>query len=206
MEGLTNLIWRKYTNPWSIWVRFFILPMLIVSMWSRVWLDQWSLILIVMTLAWIWFNPRIALSKKTKNVWAMQAILGERLWLDRQNNLIPEHHFFVITALQIIVIVSFLTCVVGIVLLNKWLTFFGLCFTYIGMCWFLDRMVWLYNDDKLSREKSKLKILELKRRRIRKQQVKLQVKQQVKLQVKQQVNQQVRQQVKILLKHRVAKV
>jgi len=165
MEVLTNIIWHKYTNPWSIWVRFFILPMLIISMWSRVWIGQWSLILVLITLAWIWFNPRLSPSKKTKNLWAIQAILGERLWLNRHKNYIPQHHFFVITALQIIVIVSFVTCLAGIIILSPWITFFGLSMTYVGMCWFLDRMVWLYNDDKLQKEKTRIKKLREKRKR-----------------------------------------
>ena len=165
MEVLTNIIWHKYTNPWSIWVRFFILPMLIISMWSRVWIGEWSLLLILFTFIWIWFNPRISPKKKVKNIWAMQAILGERIWLNRHNNFIPEHHFFVITALQIIVIISFLTCLAGIIILNPWLTFFGLTITYLGMCWFLDRMVWLYNDDKLKREKIKIKLLRQKKKK-----------------------------------------
>jgi len=169
MEVLTNIIWRKYTNPWSIWVRFFILPMLIISMWSRVWIGQWSLLLVLLTFIWIWFNPRLSASKKTKNIWAMQAILGERIWLNRKNKLIPEHHFFVITALQIIVLSSFIICVAGIIILNLWLTLFGLAMTYIGMCWFLDRMVWLYNDDKLQREKNRIKILRQQRKRQQRQ-------------------------------------
>ncbi|MFV2061597.1 MAG: DUF6653 family protein [Gammaproteobacteria bacterium] len=165
MEVLTNFIWRKYTNPWSIWVRFFILPMLIISMWSRIWFGQWSLLLLLFTLAWIWFNPRLTSTKKTKNIWAMQAVLGERLWLNRHSNLIPEHHFFVITALQIIVIISFLVCLAGIIILSPWITFFGLSMTYVGMCWFLDRMVWLYNDDKAQKEKVKIKLLRQQRKR-----------------------------------------
>jgi len=165
MEVLTTIIWRKYTTPCSIWIRFLILPMLIISMWSRVWIEHWSLALILLTFIWIWFNPRILPKQKSKNLWAMQAILGERIWLNRHRQLIPEQHFFVITALQIMVIISFLTCIAGIVILNLSLTFFGLTITYICMCWFLDRMVWLYKDDKLQREKNKIKTLRRQRQR-----------------------------------------
>lgn len=172
MEVLTTIIWRKYTNPWSIWVRFLILPILIIAMWSRVWIEQWSLLLVLITIIWIWFNPRISPNKKPKSIWAIQAILGERIWLNRHDNLVPEHHYFVITALQIIVSVSFLTCVAGMIILSPCLTFFGLLMTYTGMCWFLDRMVWLYNDDKLEREKQKIKILKRKRQRIRQRLIK----------------------------------
>jgi hypothetical protein len=167
MEVITNFIWKKYANPWSIWVRFFILPMLIISMWSRIWIEQWSLLLVLITLAWIYFNPRISPNKKTKNIWAIQAVLGERLWLNRHKYLIPEHHFFVITALQIIVIIGFVTCLVGILFLNVWLTFFGLSVTYICMCWFLDRMVWLYNDDKRLREENRIKLIRQQRKKQR---------------------------------------
>ncbi len=170
MAVITNLIWRKYTNPWSVGIRFLILSMLVVSTWSRVWIGYWSLLLILLTLLWIWFNPRIFPDKKP-NVWAMQAILGERIWLNRQDEFIPEHHFFIITGLQFIVFISFFICIGGAVFLSLWLTIFGLVLTCLMMCWFLDRMVWLYKDNKQQRENNRVRALQQQRKLKRKEQL-----------------------------------
>lgn len=169
MSDIINLIWRKYTNPWSVGVRFFILSMLVISAWSRVWIEYWSMLLILFTLVWIWFNPRLFPIKSTNNVWTMQAILGERIWLNRHDEYIPAHHFFIITGLQLSVSISFLICVAGIIFLNLWLTIFGLVLTFFSMCWFLDRMVWLYKDDKQQREKNRIKMLQQQKLKCKKQ-------------------------------------
>ncbi len=168
MEVLTNLIWKKYANPWSVWVRFIILPLLIMAAWSRVWIAEWSLVLISLTIIWIWFNPRVFQNKQTDNLWTMQAILGERIWLNRKNIYVPEQHFFVIYALQLFVMLSFFSSVVGVIILNIWLTVMSLVLTCMSMCWFLDRMVWLYNDDKQMRDRNKLKLQQQQRRSTRK--------------------------------------
>ncbi len=168
MEVLANIIWKKYTNPWSVWVRFIILPMLIMAVWSRVWIGEWSLVFILLTFIWIWFNPRIFPNKQASSFWTMQAILGERIWLNRKNIYVPEQHFFIIHALQLVVILSFLSCVVGVIILNIWLTLFGLALTCMSMCWFLDRMVWLYNDDKHHRDRRKRILQHQQQRRVQK--------------------------------------
>ena len=39
-------------------------------------------------------------------------------------------------------------CIYGVVRLHVWPTLFGIASTYMGKSWFLDRMVWLYEDMK----------------------------------------------------------
>jgi hypothetical protein len=165
MEVLIDFIWKKYTNPCSVWVRFFIITLLILSIWSRIWIDEWSLVFIFTTCLWIFFNPRIFPVKFSNSIWTMQAILGERIWLNRKNGLIPANHYFIISGLQYIVMLSFLLSILGTILLSIKLTVFGLILTFVGMGWFLDRMVWLYNDDKRQREIIKNDLLKRKRKK-----------------------------------------
>ncbi len=35
---MTDAVWQRHTNPWSVWTRYASLPLLIVAIWSRVWL------------------------------------------------------------------------------------------------------------------------------------------------------------------------
>jgi len=57
-------------------------------------------------------------------------VLGERVWINRKQIPVPEHHRLVPNLLS------------GI-------SGFGLLFLiYTGKVWFLDRMVWLYEDMK----------------------------------------------------------
>uniref|UniRef100_A0A832H3E3 Uncharacterized protein n=1 Tax=Oscillatoriales cyanobacterium SpSt-402 TaxID=2282168 RepID=A0A832H3E3_9CYAN len=35
--------WARHANPRSVWTRFTVLPMLILAIWSRIWLGWWSL-------------------------------------------------------------------------------------------------------------------------------------------------------------------
>ena len=39
-------------------------------------------------------------------------------------------------------------CIYGVVRLQVWPTIFGIALAYVAKSWFLDRMVWLYEDMK----------------------------------------------------------
>ena len=36
--------WSRHANPWSVWTRFLVFPILALAIWSRVWLGWYSLI------------------------------------------------------------------------------------------------------------------------------------------------------------------
>lgn len=82
------------------------------------------------------------------NNWASKAVLGERVWLNRKQVAIPKHHGLAPVLLSGISGLGFLCLVWGLYYLDLWPTFFGGALVYAGKVWFLDRMVWLYEDMK----------------------------------------------------------
>ena len=54
---LTDENWMKHANPWSVWTRYSVLPVIVLAFWSRVWIGWWSIIPVIISLAWIFFNP-----------------------------------------------------------------------------------------------------------------------------------------------------
>ena len=47
-------------------------------------------------------------------------------------------------------------CIWGLIKLSAWETIFGMVIVLIGKSWFLDRMVWLYDEMKVSVESAEL--------------------------------------------------
>lgn len=54
---LTDENWMKYANPWSVWTRYPVLPLIVLAFWSRVWLGWWFLVPALISLAWMFVNP-----------------------------------------------------------------------------------------------------------------------------------------------------
>ena len=146
--SMSDETWQRHTNPWSVWTRFSVLPLLIVAIWSRVWIDWWSLVPITLAVIWAWYNPRIFKIPKSTSNWASMSVLGERVWLNRNNISVPVHHKIMPNILNIVAMIGLPFIVWGIWMLNIWAMFSGCIFVYAGKLWFLDRMVWLYRDMK----------------------------------------------------------
>lgn len=138
--------WARHANPWSVFTRATVLPLLIVAIWSRVWIGQWAWGLVVLGLLWTWLNPRLFPPPTSTRNWASKSVLGERVWLNRQSIPIPEHHRGVPHLLNAIALIGSLLVIWGLVALAIWPLLLGLALTYAGKFWFLDRMVWLYTE------------------------------------------------------------
>ena len=148
---MSDDVWQRHANPWSVWTRYLCLPLLCLAVWSRTWIGWLSLIPIALICLWIWLNPRVFSKPKTKNNWASKAVLGERVLLKHPKSDIPDHHKTSIAILKLVTSIGFLLAVSGLVFFHAWLTILGTVITIIGKTWFLDRMVRLYQD--LGKEK-----------------------------------------------------
>jgi hypothetical protein len=73
-------------------------------------------------------------------------VLGERIWLARKEVPVPPHHRVAPNVLSAVAALGAILVVVGVVLLELWPTLLGAALVYAGKLWFLDRMVWLYQD------------------------------------------------------------
>lgn len=138
--------WFRHANPWSAWTRAATMPFLVLAIWSRVWLGWWSLAPIGVLIIWIYLNPLLFARPRSLHHWASRAVLGERLWTERRFPPGQRLHRILPRVLSIIAAGGTLALIVGLVRLDIVLTSAGMCVAYLAKFWFLDRMVWLYED------------------------------------------------------------
>ncbi|WP_088243959.1 DUF6653 family protein [Calothrix rhizosoleniae] len=143
---MTDTVWARHANPWSVWTRYGSLPLLIGAIWSRVWLSWGALIPTLVVILWIWLNPRVFPKPNTTRQWASKGVIGERIWLNQKQVPIPSHHHPVIAFTNTINAIGFGICVWGLWSLAPWPTVLGLSWVILGKTWFLDRMVWLCDE------------------------------------------------------------
>ncbi|MBW4619352.1 MAG: hypothetical protein KME17_08335 [Cyanosarcina radialis HA8281-LM2] len=146
--SMSDAVWARHANPWSVWTRFTALPLLVLAIWSRVWLGWWAIVPVALAVLWTWFNPRVFPKPASTNNWASKAVLGERVWLNRNVIPVPQHHQRVPSILSAVSASGVIFLVWGLVALNVWSTLLGTVIIYLGKLWFIDRMVWLYQDMK----------------------------------------------------------
>jgi hypothetical protein len=144
--------WARHANPLSVWTRNTVLPFLILAFWSRVWLGWWALVPVAGALIWMWVNPRLFSRPESTDNWASRAVLGERVWANRDRDPVPEYHRKVPNILSAVSGTGFVFVIWGVYALEIWPTVFGVTVVYLGKLWFLDRMVWLYLDVKDSQK------------------------------------------------------
>jgi hypothetical protein len=146
--NLTDDNWMKHANPWSIWTRYSVLPIIVFAFWSRIWLKWWCLIPAIISLAWMFFNPVFFKKPKSTKNWASKSVLGKRVYLNRDKIDIPKHHKLLPNILNAISSIGMILAIYGIVMFYVWPAIMGIALAYLGKSWYLDRMVWLYEDMK----------------------------------------------------------
>ncbi len=144
--AMSEETWQRHANPWSVWTRFTVLPLICVAIWSRSWIGSWAWIPVLLSLLWTWLNPRLFPRPASTDHWSSRAVLGERVWLNRKNVEVPEHHRMLPNLLNGVAASGLLFLIPGLWMLNLWATLMGILLVFCGKLWFLDRMVWLYQD------------------------------------------------------------
>ena len=144
--SMDEATWLRHANPWSVWTRFIILPLLVLAIWARIWLGWWSLGLVLILALWTRYNPRAFPAPKSTDNWASKAVMGERVWLARDEVTIPKHHATAAIVFSSLAGIGMPFVGYGLWALDFWPTFVGVAFIVIFKMWFLDRMVWLYDD------------------------------------------------------------
>ncbi|MCP4303439.1 MAG: hypothetical protein GY788_00860, partial [bacterium] len=91
--GMSDEVWARHASGWSVWTRLASFPLLLVAIWSRVWVGWgWAAALIAIVVVWLWLNPRVFSPPATTDNWAAKVTFGERVWLNRKAIPIPRHH------------------------------------------------------------------------------------------------------------------
>ncbi|MEO0501349.1 MAG: DUF6653 family protein [Pseudomonadota bacterium] len=146
--------WARHANPWSVFTRFTCLPLIVLAIWSRVWIGWWALGPLALALLWTWANPRLFAAPETMDSWAAKGVMGERQFLNRKNVPIAAHHVrmaYILTALSG---AGAVILVYGLVILDPWAAICGLSLTIGPKVWFVDRMVWIHSDAQSGRSYS----------------------------------------------------
>lgn len=148
MMAMDQASWAKHANPLSVYSRMSILPLMSLAVISRVWLGWYALVPVALVVIWIWWNPRAFGPPKTTNSWAAHGTFGERVFLNRVAIAIPSHHRQWAVGLGLTSGVGIAPWLYGLWSLNYGWVLFGLALMIGSKLWFVDRMVWLYQDMK----------------------------------------------------------
>ena len=140
--------WSRHANPWSVYTRVPLLMLFALAIWSRVWIGWWALAPVAALMVWTWVNPRIFPAPKSTNNWASKGTFGERVWLNAKAVPIPAHHAWWARALSIASGLAVLPMAYGLYVLDPFAAFLGALLASLLKLWFVDRMVWLYEDMK----------------------------------------------------------
>jgi hypothetical protein len=140
--------WKRHANPWSVYTRIPILLLFALAIWSRVWIGLFCLIPIALLVIWTFINPRIFPVPRSTDNWASKGTFGERVWLNRKKTPIPKHHENWALGLAIASGLALFPMIWGLWTLDFWAAFLGATLASAFKVWFVDRMVWLYEDMK----------------------------------------------------------
>ena len=103
-----------------------------------------------LVVVWTFVNPRVFPPPRSMDHWASRSVLGEKYWGARKQNPIPARHRVAPWVLTGLNVAGVPFVVWGVVVLNPWMTAFGLALHMSGKLWSLDRMALLYDDMNLS--------------------------------------------------------
>lgn len=144
--GLDDETWLQHANPRSVYSRFTLFPLFVVSAWSRVWIDEYFLVPLALTIVWTFLNPRLFERPESLDSWASKGVLGERIWKDRDAHDIDPICARQIHALNLLQVLGLPPFVWGLYTLDFWMTMTGLSVMFLAKTWFFDRMVWLLEE------------------------------------------------------------
>ncbi len=146
--NLNDENWMRHANPWSVGTRYSVLPVIVLAFWSRIWIGWWCAVPAALSLAWMFLNPIFFPKPRSTKNWASKSVLGERVWMNRKEKPVPAHHLVMPGILNVVSSVGMLLAIWAIVILSPWMAALGVSLAYLGKSWYLDRMVWLYEDMK----------------------------------------------------------
>lgn len=148
LEALMSMVdatWRRHANPWSGWTRLSAVPLIVLAIWSRVWIGWWALLPLALALLWTWANPRAFPPPARFDAWMKRGVMGERILLDAGPD-VPAHHRRAAAVLSWLSLPGTLLMAWGLWVLDPLATGAGMLLAILPKFWFLDRMVWLHAD------------------------------------------------------------
>ena len=149
--GLKGDAWMRHANPASVWTRFAVLPLLVLAIWSRTWIGWWCLVPIALLVVWLVINPLFFERPASTRHWASRSVFGERIWVERERASLPASFRSAVPSVaQAIQVLGLVGLVVGLWVFDLAATLGGLAVVELGKCWYLDRMVLLFDAVKVT--------------------------------------------------------
>jgi hypothetical protein len=138
--------WERHANPWSVWTRIASAPFLMLALWSIHWIGWWAVLPLGAFALWYWLNPRIFPPPASTRSWAARAVMGERVYILSTLHPISVYHRNAATLLSIGSAIGGLLMAAGLIAAEPWVYLAGCIGAGLCKLWFLDRLVWLYDD------------------------------------------------------------
>lgn len=145
--------WQRHANPLSVFSRMLVLPLILFAIWSRKWIGWKAIFPFGLAMLWNWYNPRLFDKPKSTDNWASKAVFGERVWLKKDEEAIPDRHRGLPEFLNAVNAAGFFISIVGAFQRKIWVSSTGAAMNYLAKFWFLDRMVWLFNEQQEKHKK-----------------------------------------------------
>ena len=152
LMSMDSATWARHGNPLSVWSRILSGPIVFLALWSPFWISWWGGLVILVTAGWIWLNPRLFSPPCHTKSWATQIVLGERVFLNRKNVPIPDHHRRAGMVTTLCAIGFMMAAGFGFLNQSFWLALVGWHAAIMAKIWFCDRMAWLWQDMKMGNE------------------------------------------------------
>lgn len=146
MAVLSDETWMRHANPWSVWTRYAAFPVLIAAIWSRSWFGWWALAPVLLVIAWLIWNPRAFPPPRSTDNWASKAVLGERIWVALKSDEVPVQHRIVPRVASAISAIGTVALVWALYASDALVAILGMLLVITAKTWFVDRMVWLFED------------------------------------------------------------
>ena len=142
---MSDEVWERHANPWSVWTRIGMFPFWFLAIWSWVWISWWALLPSAVLAIWTWLNPRVFPPYTSDRPWSTRGVLGERIFMNRKAIPIPDDHLRVAHTLSALAGLCMIGAFVGFITADFWLALGGWLLAITFKIWFVDRMVWLYD-------------------------------------------------------------
>jgi hypothetical protein len=144
--GLEGDVWQRHANPWSVYTRIPIPPLLAAAIWTRTRIGWRSLVPVGLVCAWTAINPRAFSPPRSLDHWASRGVLGETYWANRKEVPVPPRHRVAPNVLGAVSALGVPFIARGLVVRDGWMVMFGLAVQMAGKIWFIDRMALLHDD------------------------------------------------------------
>lgn len=148
LMAMDDATWERHANPLSVWTRVPLLVAFALVLFFRDELGIWLWPILGLLILWTMVNPRAFPPPASTDNWASKGVLGERVWLNRREIPIPAHHAQWALGLSLASTACLAPLIIGLYTEDPWATAFGALGASGLKLWFVDRMVWLYEDMK----------------------------------------------------------